>query len=195
MDEQVNDDKPGLVKLVTVQLWQATNGALYNDESSARYASCTHRKCGHDGCSEYTPRHFIYCAIHSEERKNQRHAERKVASKETQYIYSDVFDKYYFDEDDVLFDDCHEAGILPSQARLLTCEPCGVRPIDANDYCHDELPEEMDAPDEVWKAAEAFNEAVKGVTLSWFYGKEAIDCTSLDDAFSKSTREPTQGPP
>jgi hypothetical protein len=130
MDEQINDDTPDLVKLVTVQLWQATNGTLYNDEVSARYASCTHRRCGHEGCQEYTPKWRIYCGTHDEERKNQRHAERKIAAKETQYIYSDVFDKYYCDEDEMLFDDCREAGIVPSQARLLTCDPCGVRLIE-----------------------------------------------------------------
>jgi hypothetical protein len=83
-------------------------------------------------------------------------------------IYSELLEEYIFD-DGVIDEQLEEHGRTFDDLLVVKCKPNHVRPIDPDDYCYDDLPDDKDdgAPNEVVEAAEKFNEAVKDVVLSY----------------------------
>ena len=163
-------DSPEAARLVTVTGWVSSDGRFFGDgkdaEDVARYAGCTHVPCSE--CGKLTEKLYTHCVECREKEK----AERYVARKRNEWggevpIYSERFDRYFFDEDDLVEfmedEGCSFDALLP-----VLCEPNKMRPVEV-DYWYDDLPEEADGelPKEANVALDTFNEAIKDIVLSW----------------------------
>src|SRR5574338_777228 len=171
MSEQiVMRDSDEAAQAVTIQAWKARDGHIYFDESTARYAGCTHVPC--DRCGAPTPKGYTQCRgcrdltyIAKYEAMPRAEWDGKAL------LYSEARDQYYSTPDDAA-EELEEDQTL-ADLRLVICEPNHVRQLEP-DHCCDELPEDGDVPDEVAEAMEAFNSAVAGIVLSWSPGKKAL---------------------
>lgn len=158
--------------------WVSRHGIFFGkDERSARYNGCTHVKCD---CGKPVDKGRLACS-ECWERKAQEAYDKKPKAEKWEYpIYSDNFDKYFWDEDQVR-DFCDgesddiEKGI--KDLRLLTCIPVLAGQIDPWDYYHEDLPEDADdVPKELREAFDRLNEDIRDceIPLSWRPGKEAV---------------------
>ena len=157
--------------LQTVTGWVSRAGNFWGkDERAARYDGSTHYRCE---CGNIVPK-MSYCWECSEKRQIEKYiAMPKTAWDGVSMLYSLARDTYYSTIDDVE-DDLREAETLNS-LQLVICEPNYVRTLDT-EYFSDDLPEDCDdLPDSVYEAIDTFNEAVKGVILSWSPGKCALE--------------------
>ncbi|MBK8810784.1 MAG: hypothetical protein IPN69_08655 [Acidobacteria bacterium] len=164
-------DDPEAVTAVTVHGWKTIDGFIYLDERAARYASSTHclcKTCGKparkpytkcDGCRELADI-AKYDAMPREEWDGKA------------VLYSDALSEYYSsldDAEDQLPDDMTLEGM-----RLIICRPVTVRPLDGSEW-GDDIPEgEEDLPPPIEAAINQFNEATRGIVLSWRPGKTAL---------------------
>lgn len=153
--------------------WVSRNGHFYGkDERAARYDGCTHRVC--EDCGTPVPKTgFTVCTPCHEKRDIERYEKRERRPYEGGMVYSDRQDRYFDSLADAL-EYAEDEGLEPADLRLLLCTPNYVTPLDG-DYCCDELPEDGDVPPEVANAIQAFNEAVKGIVLSWSPSKSAVE--------------------
>lgn len=154
----------------TMTGWKSRNGLFYGDEQSARYDGSTHVKCKY--CGEPTKKHYTACDKCREIKTIERYSAMPRAEWDGKaMLYSDARDEYYADMDSV--EDCLDEGETIESLRLIICKPNGVMPLDS-DYCSDDLADDMELPDEAWKAMDAFNKAVSGIVLSWSPSKFAL---------------------
>jgi hypothetical protein len=153
--------------------WVSRDGLFFGkDERTARYSGCTHLACA--DCGVPVPKNsYTVCRPCRETRDLKRYLERERKPYEGGMVYSDSEDRYFESLDEAL-EYAEDEGKEPDDLRLLLCTPNHVRPLES-DYCCDELPEDGDLPSAIEEAMEAFNEAVKGIVVSWSPGKYAID--------------------
>lgn len=168
--EVILPDDPRAATLQTVTGWVSRCGMFWGkDERMARFDGSTHRKC--EKCGELVEQRS-YCRPCADRREVEKY--EAMPRKEWDgkaMLYSITCDRYYADLDDA-FGDVDEGETL-EDLRLVICEPNHVRPL-TEDYFSDDLPEEGDTTEELFEAIGAFNEAVKGVVLSWSPGKFAL---------------------
>lgn len=160
----------------TVTGWVSRDGHFWgNDEHMARWGGCTHRIC------ENNPDHGVheirsYCEKCHDERRQQYFdsLEKKVFAGENLVIFDSDF--YFFDFDS-LIDYCIENEVLPSELRLMICEPNHIPEFYIIDHCENELPEDGDEshiPRSVLETADALNKAIReSDAISWSQGKYA----------------------
>lgn len=154
----------------TMTGWKSRNGFFYDNEQVARYDGCTHVKCQY--CGEPTRKHYTVC----DKCRAANEIERYDAMPKAEWdgkamLYSDARDEYYSDMDGA--EDVLEEGETIESLRLIICEPNCVRPLDS-DYCSDDLADDMELPDAISEAMDAFNKAVAGIVLSWSPSKFAL---------------------
>ena len=95
----------------------------------------------------------------------EHHAKREVGVWDGESpLYSETNEKFYSDESEA--EDDLEDGETLADLRLLICKPNHVRQLDY-DYCYELSRDDGELPSQVNEAIEAFNEAVKGIVLSW----------------------------
>ena len=154
--------------------WVSRDGRFYGEgesaEKAARYDGCTHRACR--DCGEPAEKSWLIC------RQCQDNADRErfdaLPAEEwdgVAMLYSETRDAYYSDPDEAT--DNLDDGMTLADLRLVICVPNRVRELDG-DYCHDELPDDGELPDNVEEAMAAFNAAVAGIVLSWSPGKKRL---------------------
>lgn len=200
MRDEVKDiilpSDPIAAKLVTVTGWQSRDGRFYgSDERLARWAGSTHVPC--DDCGAPTPtRSYTVCS----ECRSKREVERYDAMPKdewdgVQMLFSQSADKYFSDIDEAYefaVEDLDESEVVDEDNNadrvkwldtlmLVLCEPNRVRSLDSDHFCED-LPEDGDVPSEVEQAVDIFNEAVKGIVLSWSPGKKRLDTSKVYEA-------------
>lgn len=167
-------DDPEAAVPHTMQGWKSRNGFFFVDESTARYAGCTHVPCRE--CGAPAPKGRTMCDGCRDLAELARYeAMPGVEWDGEAMLYSQTHDDYYASQDDA--EDTLEDGQTLADLRLVICEPNYVRQLEP-DYCCDELPEDGDVPDEVVKAMEVFNRAVSGIVLSWSPGKTRLISTA-----------------
>jgi hypothetical protein len=168
MSEIIMYDSPEAARPHNMDGWLSRDGYFYAEESAARYHGCTHRPC--EECGAPAEKHYTACKDCRDKHDFERFQAmpRKGWDGEAM-VYSELTDTYYSDPCEV-FDDIEE-GVHP---RLIICEPVYVSPLDIN-YVEGDLPDDGDLPPEVDAAMKAFNEATKGVVLSWLPGKYALE--------------------
>jgi hypothetical protein len=154
-------------QLKTVTGWVDRHGMFFGDnERTARWSGCTHELC--PGCNAVIPRGWC------ERCREKADLERWIAAKRgpwdgTTPLYSDAYDKYFFDDDAEEFAD--DENLTLDDLRLYICEPIYGRPIDDEYFC-DELSEDGDVPDGIYEAMGKLNDAIKAAgPLSWRPGK------------------------
>ena len=169
------DDEAAAQYRTDIAGWVSRNGVFYGkDKKAARWAGATHVRC--DKCGATTKKKgYTHCDACREAADIARYnAMPRRESREGEWLYSDARDKYYASCEDAA-DDLLDGETL-ADLRLIICEPNYVSPLEA-DYCVDEMPDDtdIDLPAEVQDAMDAFNNAVKGIVLSWSPGKFALE--------------------
>lgn len=154
----------------TMTGWKSRNGFFYDNEQVARYDGCTHRKCNE--CDEPASKGYTVCDKCRARKEVERYNAMPVADWDGKtMLYSDARDEYYGDMDGA--EDVLEEGETIESLRLIICKPNCVRPLDS-EYCLDDLPDDMDLPDAISEAMDAFNKTVAGIVLSWSPSKFAL---------------------
>lgn len=156
-----------------IEGWVSRHGNFYgkDGERFARYDGCTHQKC--EKCGAITDKYRTFCVECRAKWEIGRYEVKPTASWDgVAMIYSERDDAYFESPEDARFAN-FETGDSFESMRLVICEPNYVPQIDA-DYFRDELPEDGEIPAAVIAAANAFNEAVAGIILSWTPGRYAL---------------------
>lgn len=159
-------------KKITVTGWVSRNGHFYGDnERLARYDGSTHSHCQY--CGSACTKNWTACDKCRHENEIKRYAAMpRKAWDGACCIYSEALDEYFSDPSDAK--DSLEDGQTLADLRLIICEPNYIRPLES-EYCSDEMsPDDDQLPPAVEEAMKAFNEAIKGIALSWSPGKFAL---------------------
>jgi hypothetical protein len=174
-------DQSDLVRRVTATGWVSTDGRFYGeDEHLARWASCTHVRCGCGALAEKPWTACDACRL-----KNDIERYNKMPQREwdgSTILYSDAADRYFHAYEEIvdyLRDRTDEDPVITvDDLRLIVCEPNRPRYIDPDYFC-DEMAEDDDhLPKEIEEAMEAFNAVMaKQPPLSWSPGKYAAIVT------------------
>lgn len=155
--------------------WVSRTGLFFGkDERAARYAGCTHVAC--EDCGEPTDKGRTVCDECREKRLAARYEVRERAVwDEKGMLYSEVADRFFQSWDEVAdyMEEENERTLDPVSLRLVICEPVYLSPVD-EDRWSDDLPEDGELPDEVARALEELNEALRAAgPVSWMPGKKA----------------------
>lgn len=160
----------------TVTGWVSHDGFFFGeDERTARYSGCTHRKC--EKCQAVIPKTQLKCSnCYTAERAQKFLAmPRELWDTVTPLVLFDG-DRYFFDPDD-LVNYCEQYEVEIDSLRLVICEPQHLSPLDLCELYQDILPEDGDQysfDDDVRTALEAVNAAIaKSAPLSWIQGRVA----------------------
>jgi hypothetical protein len=163
-DKIVLPEDAGTAIPVTATEYIALDGRRYATERAARWASATHARCSE--CQQPNEKRYTICSACREKRSVAKHAARKRKPWDgEQMVYSEVLDRYFVSPDDAM-GAAEDDGSSLYDLRMLLCEPVYPRRLEPDYFC-DDLPEDGDMPDDVLEAIDVFNEAVKGIVLSW----------------------------
>jgi hypothetical protein len=153
-------------QLKTIIGWVSRQGQFFgDDERTARWAGCTHELC--PGCGQVIERGWCKAC------REKRDLEKWVAAPRetwdgTTPLYSDAYDKYFFDDDWEEY--AEAAGQTVEDLRLYICTPQYGREIDSQ-YFEDELPEDGEVPGGIQLAMDSLNDAIREAgPLSWYPG-------------------------
>lgn len=154
--------------------WVSRNGKFYGEgeraEEIARLAGATHWRC--DDCGTIIENRYTRCSTCSDKRAMARYLSLPEADWDGEApLYSYTTSEFYNDLDEA--EDRLDDGQTLDDLRLVICVPEYARPLDL-DLFEDQLPEDVDAPDELQDAIDTFNESIKGLQLSWEPGKTRI---------------------
>jgi hypothetical protein len=179
METQILYTDDEAAKFVTdIRGWVSKDGFFYGDnkasEDAARYAGCTHRAC--ENCGEPTEKMYTVCARCRTLNAEKRYMNRELVDwDEKTPLYSEVYDQYFFDKDDLwefLFDIQRP---ITEEVRLVLCEPVKLKCVD-EDYWSDDLPEEGELPDSILEALEGLRIAIDGADpVAWSPGKFRVN--------------------
>ncbi len=160
-------DSPEAAQLKTVTGWVSRHGQFFgDDERTARWAGCTHEVCS--GCSAVIDRGWCRSCREKSDLEKWLKAVREEWDGTTP-LYSEAYDKYFFDEDAEEFADDEEVTL--DDLRLYICVPQYGRSIEDEYFCA-ELPEDGEVPDGIGEAMDKLNEAIQAAgPLSWHAGK------------------------
>ncbi len=161
----------------TISGWVARDGGYHGEnEHSARYAGCTHKRC--DGCQKVMKRKYAICdECHEKQSIERYNALTKEDWNELTPVYSDTADEYFFDIDDLVnYLEEHECTI--ESLRLVICLPQPLPYIDENIF-YDVLPADTNGlPDALEKALVNINAVIEKLPPQAFYpGKTAAIVT------------------
>lgn len=170
----VMEDSPEAARQVAVTGWVSRQGFFFgDDERTARYDGCTHRKCG--DCGQPVVKHWLKCEAcrHKDEVARYQALPKKPWDGVTPLaLYGG--DKYFFDESDLEMY-CEDHDVKVQDLLLVFCDPVKPGEISPNDLFADELPEDGEVQDaDVLAAVEQLNAALrKAEPFSWLPGKVA----------------------
>lgn len=172
-------DSPEAAQLKTVTGWVSLDGIFYGkDESTARYAGCTHQKC--QGCEEITHKHSLYCSKCQDQKARERY--KAMPKKEWDgvvMLYSQLLGEYGSDPEEMLEQANENIGegdqlLMLEDLMLVLCIPVYAAEL-SHDNFYDDLPEDGEMPAELEAAVDAFNEAIKNFApLSYQPGNFAM---------------------
>lgn len=187
-DEVILYDDEAAARYVTgIEGWVDRHGHFFGkNEHIARSSGCTHYKC--EDCGSLTNKYWKRCQSCIEARKNAEHAKREHVDWDLETpVYSELLDRYFFDEDELL-DILGDRGLSAESARLLLCAPQYLRPVET-DYWADDLPDteyvvnpDEVIPTEVWDALQALNSAIESAgPVSWIPTETAVTLQEDED--------------
>ena len=160
---------------IDIEGWVSASGLFFGDsERAARYDGATHAHC--KDCGVATPKHRTICDSCYEKNRIERYYKMPVGEFTDGWLYCGDIDEYFSDYCDLV--DHYESNELDlSLARPIICEPVFPSQIDPDEYYHDELPEDVEAPAYIQEAFDVLNEALRRCEepLSWQPGKYRFD--------------------
>lgn len=174
------NSSPEAASIQTVTGWVSRDGHFWgNDERMARYSGSTHFACD---CGAVIQRKS-YCEECETKRKTEKiKSMPKQVWDGVSMLYSQTNDRYYQSPDEAISD--MEDGQTLECLELIICAP-NFASIDEDNFA-DDLPDEdhgdSSPPDSLVQAINAFNEAMKGIVLSWTPGDYALDISTLEAA-------------
>jgi hypothetical protein len=176
-------EDPSIVEYRTdIKGWVGSNNKRYygdmeDSEHLARYDSCTHKRCK---CGNLMRKHFTLCKVCREKKEKERYYKRPYKIyKPDMVVYSDLYDEYFFDYDEIM--DYYEYNDIniTDDLRLIICEPNKPYNIDPYDIYEDILPDDsnIDLPDEILEAFDRLNDTLNKCKsiISWEPGKHRTD--------------------
>ena len=158
-----------------IEGWVDRHGRFWGkDEHMARWSGCTHIMC--PDCNRVMTKNYTLCSKSHEEKAVERYKTRETKPWDgTTPLYSEAYNRYFFDRDEVLeyLDEIDQKAESFGVLRLLKCTPIGLRQID-DDYFCDDLPEEGELPSDVADALAALNDVIREqAPVSWTPGEYA----------------------
>ena len=177
-------DSPEAASIKTVTGWVARTGEFWGDnEHMARYCGSTHRRCETEGCQSIVARNSFTICDDCRRKKDlaKFEAKPKVAWDGVGMLFADACDEYFSGLEEAQ-DFAEDRGLALADLRLVICEPNHLRPVYEDHWC-DDMAEDGELPDEVAKALDALNEAIKDAgPVSWTPGKFALDLSTITQA-------------
>lgn len=176
IDKIIMYDSPEAATHVTgISGWVSADGRYFGDnEDAARYAGCTHVRCAE--CHNPTGKGWTLCDVCRDKADVKRYNQRpRVKWDGNVPLYSEELDEW-FDDMCAVQDrlDELEERLSIADLRLVMGKPVYATPLEP-DYFECNLPDDGYLPEQLLAAVEAFNEAVRGVVLSWDPGKYAME--------------------
>lgn len=145
---------------------------FYNDESHARYRSCTHKTCE---CGKPMNKYYTKCESCRYKNSVKRYYELPFEEWDgvTPLVMDDSNECFFSYDDIVDYLDNFDDEIKSEDLRLVICEPNKMKQV-SSDYWEDIFPEGMERlPEEVEKALEALNNVIREAKpISWRPGKK-----------------------
>ncbi len=159
--------------------WVDRHGYYHGeDETSARYRSCTHIKC--KTCGDVIPKQsYTICSTCLEKKRTEDYLLRKTKSWDGEsFLYSETYDVYLQDEE-AIADLLEEHQCILENLRLLHCGKTKIRQLDSDDFA-DDLCEDVEIPSELIDAIDAFNAMTSNIdTNTWYPNNYAVDTQSI----------------
>lgn len=179
MSKQIlfNSDSAAYFSL-NIHGWVSSDGRFFgSDESSARYAGCTHRLCD---CGEIMEKYYTMCASCKEKKEMAAYLLKpKKLWNGTDPLYSEKINGYFFNRNDFfsyLLDHKDEKENFRISLRLVICDPVYLKVIDPYELYNDDLPEDGELPIEIIEAFKTLNKIISSntVPIAWIPGKYAF---------------------
>jgi hypothetical protein len=143
--------------------WVTPDGHWYENEDTARYHGCTHKRCD---CGSIMRKGWLKCdnCISKKEKESYEKLEFKEWDGKTPVaIYQD--DHYFFDEDQI-FDYCEEYEIKSTDLQLVICKPNYLSHFDGSMW-EDELGEDQEFPEELLRLIGEINDFNEKNMINW----------------------------
>ncbi len=167
--------------------WKSRTGVFYpgdypSSEHGARWSGCTHQKCA---CGSVMRQGETRCRSCQAKIDCDKYYALPVAKWDGNTpTVDDARDKYFWDKDQLLdemywqLEEATKRGEEP-EMHVVIAEPHYLHQLDGDEWC-DDLADDGELSDEVWKAVEALNKVIKAQGPScWYPGKERIDMETL----------------
>ncbi len=151
-------DDPSIVEKTMVKLWTPKGSAWgWREEHLARYEACTHKPCKE--CGKPTEKIRTLCDACRYKKEKEKYLALPCEELDEQSFFAG--DNYYNDLDSFI-DDCLRDGVVNIEdVELYSAEPCEYPLLDINSFLCDSICEDGEIPDELIKAADAFNAVIK----------------------------------
>ena len=158
----------------TITGWVSSNGYFYGeDERSARYMGCTHKRCE---CGMIMKKGYSICESCRHKKELEKY--RNMPFKEwngADFLYSEAADKFFYDSEEI-FDYCEEEDVPPESLRFIICDFVYPKEIDLSEIYSSLLPEDSDGeelPKYLIDAENKLNQIIREEKepLSWIPGK------------------------
>lgn len=165
-------------KFVTgISGWVDRDGQFWGgNEKIARFSGSTHKHCK---CGAVIPKNSYCKDCHRKKYLERYKNAKKIEWDHKTPLYSQAYDKYLFDTDDLVDFMCESEATDTEELELFICEPQQLSYVDT-DHWYDDLPEDGELPDNVQAAVDALNKAIdEAGTVSWFPGDVAAIVNAL----------------
>jgi hypothetical protein len=182
------------VEEITIPAWKVIqNGTIHLNEDSAKWAACTHIKCGN--CDKLIEKRYTLCNDCRDKIRISKYNElpERMWNGETP-IYSNLIDQYFFSaselEDWCKDEDLEFNDIFLKMFEFVHCKEQYYYELDPLDIYSDIIPEDGDIPDELKNAFDKLNAEIKNfkIPASWYPidVRACLHTTSLADWFKKT---------
>lgn len=153
-------------KKETVTGWVSRNKRFYGEnESAARYDGSTHSKCE---CGNKVQKGWTKCDFCRAKSAKERYDAYEFQEWDgKQPVYSDNYDKYFFDSDEI-DDYCEENEVSSEDLMLVICKSNYLGLINSSIW-EDDLPEDGDIPKELQVKLDELNEFIKTLPPVSYY--------------------------
>ena len=176
----VTDEKSATYR-TDITGWVSHDGRYCGaDENFARYSGSTHSLC--KVCGEITDKGRTICSKCRDQKEKDAYIDMpKSVWNGTDALYSTSRDEWFFDEQD-LIDHCYDNRETCDDLKLVIGVPVYAAEIDPYDHYADDLPEDMDLPDDLEQAFKELNETIRfcKIPLSWSHGRFAAIITQKE---------------
>jgi len=153
------------------EVWVSSDGRIYQDEKTARYAGSTHRMCD---CGHPVSQRSYCEQCHQAKRLEKFMAMPVIEWDMTTPIAVFDSESYFFDPDDlILYLEDIELDEL-DDIQLVKCEPVPVQQVD-EEYFNGDQHEDFELPADIQAAVDSLNQVIRDSTpVTFTQGNTAV---------------------